>query len=75
MLVIVIIILVLLCFFTFIWGMDKSDEAEFYKRKVKWLEENKWPYLETKYRYKDRNENKKRSTYIRIGNLITIVKR
>ena len=73
MLVIVIIILVLLCFFTFIWGMDKSDEAEFYKRKVKWLEENKWPYLETKYRYKDRNENK--SLYIKIGNIITIVKR
>lgn len=55
--------------------MDKSDEAEFYKRKVKWLEENKRLYLETKYRYKDRNENKKRSTYIRIGNIITILKR
>lgn len=75
MLIIVIIILILLCFFTFVWGMDKSDEAEFYKRKVKWLEENKRPYLETKYRYKNRNENKKRSTYIRIGNIITILKR
>lgn len=75
MLIIVIIILILLCFFTFIWGMDKADEAEFYKHKVKWLEENKRLYLETKYRYKDRNENKKRSTYIRIGNIITILKR
>ena len=69
------LVLILICFFTFIWGMDKSDEAEFYKRKVKWLEENKRLYLETKYRYKDRNENKKRSTYIRIGNIITILKR
>lgn len=75
MLVIAIIILLIVCFITFIWGMDKSDEAEFYKRKVKWLEENKRLYLETKYRYKDRNENKKRSTYIRIGNIITILKR
>ena len=75
MLVIAIIILLIVCFFTFLWGMDKSDEAEFYKRKVKWLEENKRLYLETKYRYKDRNENKKRSTYIRIGNIITILKR
>lgn len=75
MLIIVIIILILLCFFTFIWGMDKADEAEFYKHKVKWLEENKRLYLETKYRYKDRNENKKRSTYIRIGNIITILKK
>lgn len=75
MLIIVIIILILLCFFTFIWGMDKADEAEFYKHKVKWLEENKRPYLETKYIYKDRNENKKRSTYIRIGNIITILKK
>lgn len=75
MLVIVILILILLCFFTFIWGMDKADEAEFYKHKVKWLEENKRLYLETKYRYKDRNENKKRSTYIRIGNIITILKK
>lgn len=75
MLVIIIIILILLCFFTFIWGMDKADEAEFYKHKVKWLEENKRLYLETKYRYKDRNENKKRSTYIRIGNIITILKK
>lgn len=75
MLIIVIIILILLCFFTFIWGMDKADEAEFYKHKVKWLEENKRLYLETKYRYKDRNENKKRSTYIRIGKIITILKK
>lgn len=75
MLVIVILILILLCFFTFIWGMDKSDEAEFYKRRTELLEENKRPYLETKYIYKDRNENKKRSTYIRIGNIITILKR
>ena len=51
--------------------MDKADEAEFYKG----LEENKRLYLEPKYRYKDRNENKKRSTYIKIGNIITIVKR
>lgn len=75
MLVIAIIILVLLCFFTFLWGMDKSDEAEFYKHQTELLEENKISYLETKYRYKDRNENKKRSTYIRIGNIITILKR
>ena len=75
MLIIVIIILILLCFFTFLWGMDKSDEAEFYKRQTELLEENKRPYLVTKYIYKDRNENKKRSTYIRIGNIITILKR
>lgn len=75
MLIIVVIILILLCFFTFLWGMDKSDEAEFYKHQVELLEENKRPYLETKYIYKDRNENKKRSTYIRIGNIITILKR
>lgn len=75
MLIIVIIILILLCFFTFVWGMDKSDEAEFYKRQTELLKENKRPYLETKYIYKDRNENKKRSTYIRIGNIITILKR
>lgn len=75
MLVITIIILVLVCFFTFLWGMDKSDEAEFYKRQVELLKEDKRPYLETKYIYKDRNENKKRSIYIRIGNIITIVKR
>ena len=73
MLVIVIIILVLLCFFTFIWGMDKSDEAEFYKRKVKWLEENKRPYLETKYRCTEKKESK--NLYIKIGNIITIVRR
>jgi len=73
MLVIVIIILILLCFFTFIWGMDKSDEAEFLKRKVKWLEENKKPYLETKYTYKDRKENK--SLLIKIGNIIMIARR
>lgn len=75
MLVITVIILVLVCFFTFIWGMDKSDEAEFYKRQTELLEEYKRRYLETKYIYKDRNENKKRSTYIRIGNIITILKR
>ena len=75
MLVITIIILILICFFVFLWGMDKSDEAEFLKRQVELLEESKRLYLETKYRYKDRNENKKRSTYIRIGNIITIVKR
>ena len=73
MLVIVIIILVLLCFFTFIWGMDKSDEAEFYKRQTELLKEHKRPYLEPKYTYKDRKENK--SLYIKIGNIITIVKR
>lgn len=75
MLVITIIILILICFFTFLWGMDKFDEAEFYKRQTELLEENKISYLKTKYIYKDRNENKKRSTYIRIGNIITIVKR
>jgi len=74
MLVITIIILILICFFTFIWGMDKSDEAEFYKHRVEFLEENKRPYLETKYTYKGRKENKK-SLYIKIGNIITIVKR
>lgn len=75
MLVIAIIILVLLCFFTFLWAMDKSDEAEFYKHQVELLEEHKRLYLESKYRYKARNENKKRSTYIKIGNIITIIKR
>ena len=55
--------------------MDKSDEAEFYKRQVELLEECERLYLETKYRYKDRKENKKRSIYIRIGNIITILKR
>ena len=75
MLVITIIILVLLCFFTFLWAMDKSDEAEFLKRQVKSLEEYERLYVQTKYRYKDRKENKKRSIYIRIGNIITIVKR
>lgn len=74
MLVITIIILILICFFTFIWGMDKSDEAEFYKHRVEFLEENKRPYLETKYTYKGRKENKK-SLYIKIGNIITIVRR
>ena len=73
MLIIVIIILILLCFFTFLWGMDKADEAEFLKRQVELLEEYKRLYLETKYRYKDRKENK--SLYIKIGNIITIVKR
>ena len=75
MLVVIIIILILICFFTFLWAMDKSDEAEFYKRQTGLLKRHKILYLESKYRYKDRNENKKRSTYIRIGNLITIVKR
>ena len=75
MLVIAIIILVLACFFTFLWGMDKSDEAEFYKRQTELLEGNKRPYLEPKYTYKDKKENKKRSTYIKIGNIITIIKR
>ena len=75
MLVIVIIILLIVCFITFFWGLDKSDDAEFYKRQVELLEEHKRLYLESKYTYKDRNENKKRSTYIKIGNLITIVKR
>lgn len=53
--------------------MDKSDEAEFLKRQVELLEEYKRPYLETKYRCKDRKENK--SLYIKIGNIITILKR
>ena len=75
MLVIVIIILLIVCFITFFWGLDKSDDAEFYKRQVELLEEHKRLYLESKYTYKDRNENKKRSTYIKIGNIITIVKR
>lgn len=74
MLIIVILILILLCFFTFIWAMDKSDEAKFYKRQTELLEGNKRPYLETKYTYKGRKENKK-SLYIKIGNIITIVKR
>lgn len=73
MLIIIIIILILLCFFTFIWGMDKADEAEFYKRKFKWLEENKRPYLEPKYRCTEKKESK--SLYIKIGNIITIVRR
>ena len=75
MLVITILILILICFFTFIWGMDKSDEAEFYKRQTELLEGNKRPYVEAKYRNTDRKENKKRSTYIKIGNIITIVRR
>ena len=75
MLIIVIIRLILLCFFTFVWGIDKSDEIKFLKREIESLEKYRRLYLETKYRYKDRNENKKRSTYIRIGNIITIVKR
>ena len=74
MLVIIIIILILLCFFTFLWGIDKADEAEFYKHQVELLEENKRPYLETKYTHKDKKENKK-SLYIKIGNIITIVRR
>ena len=53
--------------------MDKSDEAEFYKRQTELLKEHKRPYLEPKYTYKDRKENK--SLYIKIGNIITIVKR
>lgn len=73
MLVITIIILILICFFTFLWGMDKSDEAEFYKRQTELLEGNKRPYLERKYTYKDRKENK--SLYIKIGNIITIARR
>ena len=75
MLVVIIIILILICFFTFLWGMDKSDETEFYKREIEWLKEHKRLHSETKYRYKREKENKKRSTYIRIGNIITIVKR
>lgn len=73
MLVIVIIILILISFFTFLWRMDKADEAEFYKRQVELLEEHKRLYLEPKYRYTDKKENK--SLYIKIGNIITIVKR
>lgn len=73
MLVICIIILILLCFFTFLWAMDKSDEAEFYKHQVELLEENKRPYLEPKYRYTDKKENK--SLYIKIGSKIMIVKK
>ena len=75
MLVITIIILLIVCFITFLWAMDKSDETEFYKREIERLKEHKRLYLETKYRYKREKENKKRSTYIRIGNIITILKR
>lgn len=57
--------------------MDKADEAEFLKRQVErqveLLEEHKRSYLENKYRYTDKKENK--SLYIKIGNIITIVKR
>ena len=75
MLVIVIIILLIDCYITFFWWLDKSDDAQYHKRQVELLEEHKRLYLESKYTYKDRNENKKRTTYIKIDNLITIVKR
>ena len=75
MLVTTVIILGLVCFFGLFWGIDKSDEIKFLKRQVELLEAYKRLYLKTKYRNTDRKENKKRSIYIRIGNIITIVKR